>query len=81
MGFNGMHFNVICINRSSPCALRSNLTDGQVDTPSEEQGRISATSATRELDELMACLSDFKVQSNVSVCICVCVCDLLGQCK
>lgn len=27
---------------------------------------MSATSATRELDELMACLSDFKVQSNVS---------------
>ncbi|KAG1968738.1 histone-lysine N-methyltransferase 2D isoform X1 [Pimephales promelas] len=51
---------------SSPCALRSDLTDGQVDTPSEEQGRISATSATRELDELMACLSDFKVQSNPS---------------
>ncbi|XP_056115365.1 paxillin isoform X3 [Rhinichthys klamathensis goyatoka] len=50
---------------SSPCALRSDLTDGQVDTPSEEQGRISATSATRELDELMACLSDFKVQSNI----------------
>uniref|UniRef100_A0A671RNQ6 Paxillin b n=1 Tax=Sinocyclocheilus anshuiensis TaxID=1608454 RepID=A0A671RNQ6_9TELE len=45
----------------SPCALTSELTDGQVDTPSEQQGRISATSATRELDELMACLSDFKV--------------------
>ncbi|XP_016319275.1 proline-rich protein 36-like, partial [Sinocyclocheilus anshuiensis] len=50
----------------SPCALTSELTDGQVDTPSEQQGRISATSATRELDELMACLSDFKVQSNPS---------------
>ncbi|XP_042585194.1 paxillin-like isoform X6 [Cyprinus carpio] len=49
----------------SPCALTSELTDGQVDTPSEQQGRISATSATRELDELMACLSDFKVQSNI----------------
>ncbi|XP_058640924.1 uncharacterized protein pxnb isoform X1 [Onychostoma macrolepis] len=50
----------------SPCALMSELTDGQVDTPSEQQGRISATSATRELDELMACLSDFKVQGNPS---------------
>ncbi|ROI64803.1 Paxillin, partial [Anabarilius grahami] len=50
----------------SPCALTSDLTEGQVDTPSEQQGRISATSATRELDELMACLSDFKVQSNPS---------------
>ncbi|XP_016356476.1 proline-rich protein 36-like [Sinocyclocheilus anshuiensis] len=50
----------------SPCALTSKLTDGQVDTASEQQGRISATSATRELDELMACLSDFKVQSNPS---------------
>ncbi|XP_017212888.1 uncharacterized protein pxnb isoform X5 [Danio rerio] len=50
----------------SPCALTSNLTDGQLDAPSEQQGRISATSATRELEELMACLSDFKVQSNPS---------------
>ncbi|XP_073766130.1 paxillin isoform X15 [Danio rerio] len=49
----------------SPCALTSNLTDGQLDAPSEQQGRISATSATRELEELMACLSDFKVQSNI----------------
>lgn len=47
-----------------------------MDTPSEQQGRISATSATRELDELMACLSDFKVQSNVSVCVYVCVCNM-----
>ncbi|XP_035377739.1 paxillin isoform X3 [Electrophorus electricus] len=37
-----------------------------LDAPSEQQGRMSATSATRELDELMACLSDFKVQSNPS---------------
>ncbi|XP_022526286.1 paxillin isoform X3 [Astyanax mexicanus] len=37
----------------------------QVDAPTEQQGRMSATSATRELDELMACLSDFKVQSNI----------------
>uniref|UniRef100_A0A671RP50 Paxillin b n=1 Tax=Sinocyclocheilus anshuiensis TaxID=1608454 RepID=A0A671RP50_9TELE len=48
----------------SPCALTSELTDGQVDTPSEQQGRISATSATRELDELMACLSDFKIMAQ-----------------
>ncbi|XP_056585493.1 transcription initiation factor TFIID subunit 3 isoform X1 [Triplophysa dalaica] len=47
----------------NPCALTCDLTDGQLDTPSEQQGRISATSATRELDELMACLSDFKPSS------------------
>ncbi|XP_052460938.1 uncharacterized protein LOC128019031 isoform X1 [Carassius gibelio] len=47
----------------NPCALTRVLTDGQVDTASEQQGRISATSATRELDELMACLSDFKPSS------------------
>ncbi|XP_017558313.2 proline-rich protein 12 isoform X1 [Pygocentrus nattereri] len=40
--------------------------EGRLDAPSEQQGRMSATSATRELDELMACLSDFKVQSNPS---------------
>nr|XP_055024340.1 uncharacterized protein pxnb isoform X1 [Misgurnus anguillicaudatus] len=47
----------------SPCALTCDLKDGQLDMPSEQQGRISATSATRELDELMACLSDFKPSS------------------
>ncbi|XP_037534520.1 paxillin a [Nematolebias whitei] len=31
----------------------------------QQQARMSASSATRELDELMASLSDFKVQSNV----------------
>ncbi|XP_065107291.1 paxillin a isoform X1 [Paramisgurnus dabryanus] len=35
------------------------------ETPAaQQQARISASSATRELDELMASLSDFKVQSN-----------------
>ncbi|XP_041095994.1 paxillin-like isoform X1 [Polyodon spathula] len=38
----------------------------QRDTPTQQQARISASSATRELDELMASLSDFKVQSNPS---------------
>ncbi|XP_042193200.1 uncharacterized protein DDB_G0284459 isoform X1 [Callorhinchus milii] len=33
-------------------------------TPSQQQARISASSATRELDELMESLSEFKVQSN-----------------
>lgn len=33
---------------------------------------MSASSATRELDELMASLSDFKVQSNVSRVYCPC---------
>ena len=39
--------------------------DGQ-ETAAQQQARMSASSATRELDELMASLSDFKVQSNVS---------------
>ncbi|XP_076859562.1 paxillin isoform X4 [Brachyhypopomus gauderio] len=39
-------------------------TEGHLDAPSEQQGRMSATSATRELDELMACLSDFKIMAQ-----------------
>ncbi|XP_037107282.1 paxillin-like isoform X3 [Syngnathus acus] len=39
--------------------------DGQEETQSQQQARMSASSATRELDELMASLSDFKVQSNI----------------
>ncbi|ETE58941.1 Paxillin, partial [Ophiophagus hannah] len=34
---------------------------------SQQQTRISASSATRELDELMASLSDFKTSSTISV--------------
>ncbi|XP_067295714.1 paxillin a isoform X1 [Pseudorasbora parva] len=37
----------------------------QDETPNQQQARISASSATRELDELMASLSDFKVQNNI----------------
>ncbi|KAI1882383.1 hypothetical protein AGOR_G00250120 [Albula goreensis] len=41
------------------------LTDGQEEeTPSQQQARISASSATRELDELMASLSDFKIMAQ-----------------
>ncbi|XP_075918275.1 paxillin isoform X6 [Petromyzon marinus] len=32
--------------------------------PVHQPSRMSASSATRELDELMACLSDFKIQTN-----------------
>ncbi|XP_026161911.1 paxillin a isoform X2 [Mastacembelus armatus] len=39
-------------------------TDGRGETSAQQQARMSASSATRELDELMASLSDFKVQSN-----------------
>ncbi|XP_047202842.1 histone-lysine N-methyltransferase 2D-like isoform X2 [Girardinichthys multiradiatus] len=39
---------------------------GQAESLSQQQARMSASSATRELDELMASLSDFKVQSNSS---------------
>lgn len=35
-------------------------------TSSQQQTRISASSATRELDELMASLSDFKVPQDLS---------------
>uniref|UniRef100_A0A8D3BAA8 Paxillin n=1 Tax=Scophthalmus maximus TaxID=52904 RepID=A0A8D3BAA8_SCOMX len=37
---------------------------GDFDSPSQQQARISASCATRELDELMASLSDFKVKST-----------------
>ncbi|XP_057701310.1 mucin-2-like isoform X1 [Corythoichthys intestinalis] len=40
------------------------VSDGQEETQAQQQARMSASSATRELDELMASLSDFKVQSN-----------------
>ncbi|XP_041914911.1 paxillin a isoform X2 [Alosa sapidissima] len=48
----------------APSVATVELSDGQEETPSQQQARISASSATRELDELMASLSDFKVQSN-----------------
>uniref|UniRef100_A0A8C7WX86 Paxillin b n=1 Tax=Oryzias sinensis TaxID=183150 RepID=A0A8C7WX86_9TELE len=43
----------------SPPACHSDL-----DTPSQQQTRISASCATRELDELMASLSDFKIMAQ-----------------
>uniref|UniRef100_A0A8C7IF49 Paxillin b n=1 Tax=Oncorhynchus kisutch TaxID=8019 RepID=A0A8C7IF49_ONCKI len=46
----------------SPSVLHSEL-----DSPSQQQARISASCATRELDELMASLSDFKVHSSLCV--------------
>ncbi|XP_045559004.1 flocculation protein FLO11 isoform X4 [Salmo salar] len=46
----------------SPSVLHSEL-----DSPSQQQARISASCATRELDELMASLSDFKLdQAEIS---------------
>lgn len=56
------------LESSIPASLPSSTglqTEGHLAVPTEQQGRMSATSATRELDELMACLSDFKVQSNI----------------
>lgn len=50
----------------APTVATADLSDDLEETPSQQQARISASSATRELDELMASLSDFKVQSNVS---------------
>ncbi|XP_067377703.1 uncharacterized protein [Channa argus] len=46
----------------SPSSHHSDL-----DTPSQQQSRISASCATRELDELMASLSDFKPSSMGSL--------------
>ncbi|XP_036384846.1 paxillin-like [Megalops cyprinoides] len=48
----------------APSVIPGELTDGQEETPSQQQARISASSATRELDELMASLSDFKIMSQ-----------------
>ncbi|XP_071350612.1 uncharacterized protein [Trachinotus anak] len=48
----------------TPLVVSDEQTDGQEETPAQQQARMSASSATRELDELMASLSDFKVQSN-----------------
>ncbi|KAM8916778.1 paxillin-like isoform 3-T3 [Spinachia spinachia] len=48
----------------TPSVVSDEHTDGQEETPAQQQARMSASSATRELDELMASLSDFKVQSN-----------------
>ncbi|XP_035487020.1 paxillin-like isoform X2 [Scophthalmus maximus] len=49
----------------TPLVLTDEQGDGQEETPAQQQARMSASSATRELDELMASLSDFKVQSNI----------------
>uniref|UniRef100_A0AAV2MT18 Paxillin n=1 Tax=Knipowitschia caucasica TaxID=637954 RepID=A0AAV2MT18_KNICA len=54
----------------SPSSRHSDL-----DTPSQQQARISASCATRELDELMASLSDFKPSSLGSVL------DPIGPCS
>ncbi|XP_048178937.1 paxillin isoform X3 [Corvus hawaiiensis] len=48
------------------------VSQGEVSSPqrvtaSQQQARISASSATRELDELMASLSDFKTSSTMSL--------------
>ncbi|KAM3867677.1 paxillin [Diretmus argenteus] len=40
------------------------MLHGDLDTPSQQQARISASCATRELDELMASLSDFKIMAQ-----------------
>lgn len=51
----------------TPLSKSEEQADGQEETPTQQQARMSASSATRELDELMASLSDFKVQNNVSM--------------
>ncbi|XP_028302068.1 paxillin a isoform X2 [Gouania willdenowi] len=48
----------------TPLVVSDEPADGQEEPLSQQQDRMSASSATRELDELMASLSDFKVQSN-----------------
>ncbi|OCT98221.1 paxillin S homeolog isoform X4 [Xenopus laevis] len=43
---------------------QGDISSPQQDNSSEHQTRISASSATRELDELMASLSDFKIMAK-----------------
>uniref|UniRef100_A0A3B3ZXD7 LIM zinc-binding domain-containing protein n=1 Tax=Periophthalmus magnuspinnatus TaxID=409849 RepID=A0A3B3ZXD7_9GOBI len=52
---------VVSEDPSDPCS------DPSLELSSQQTSRMSASSATRELDELMASLSDFKVQSNPKV--------------
>uniref|UniRef100_A0A673CJG1 Paxillin n=1 Tax=Sphaeramia orbicularis TaxID=375764 RepID=A0A673CJG1_9TELE len=47
------------LQQGCPSSRHSDL-----DTPSQQQARISASCATRELDELMASLSDFKIMAQ-----------------
>lgn len=56
----------VFLTSPTPLVVSDEQTDGQ-ESLSQQQARMSASSATRELDELMASLSDFKVQSNVSM--------------
>ncbi|XP_032803038.2 paxillin isoform X2 [Petromyzon marinus] len=49
--------------------------------PVHQPSRMSASSATRELDELMACLSDFKIQTNFSAPSDECIPDDLSLLK
>lgn len=54
-----------------PCSPAITVNQGEVSSPqratsSQQQTRMSASSATRELDELMASLSDFKVPQDPS---------------
>ncbi|XP_067361534.1 paxillin-like isoform X3 [Channa argus] len=51
----------------TPVVVTDGQTIGHGETPAQQQARMSASSATRELDELMASLSDFKVQSNIII--------------
>uniref|UniRef100_A0AAQ4NNB6 LIM zinc-binding domain-containing protein n=1 Tax=Gasterosteus aculeatus aculeatus TaxID=481459 RepID=A0AAQ4NNB6_GASAC len=48
---------------SWPCPFSSSR-QSDLDSPSQQQARISASCATRELDELMASLSDFKIMAQ-----------------
>ncbi|KAJ8285788.1 hypothetical protein GJAV_G00030960 [Gymnothorax javanicus] len=48
----------------TPLAVQGELADEELETASQQQARISASSATRELDELMASLSDFKIMAQ-----------------
>uniref|UniRef100_H3D0A1 Paxillin n=1 Tax=Tetraodon nigroviridis TaxID=99883 RepID=H3D0A1_TETNG len=51
----------------TPLAAPDEQADAPEETPTQQQARMSASSATRELDELMASLSDFKIQSQGKV--------------
>lgn len=53
---------MLCLPRSPAITVnQGEMSSPQRVTSSQQQTRMSASSATRELDELMASLSDFKV--------------------
>ncbi|XP_013926037.1 PREDICTED: uncharacterized protein LOC106552320, partial [Thamnophis sirtalis] len=67
-----LELNAVQHNPSAASPTAITVNQGAMSSPqrfasSQQQTRISASSATRELDELMASLSDFKTSSTISL--------------